>query len=313
MGVENQLKMGWGSVTPTHFFLTRHFLSLLALMIIADLANGQSEAVKEDSSTRVDVYLKDKTKITGRVISRDKKQTIVVTDGYDTLQIPQGDLLAIVHFNEEPLIAHKNLFAYKYFISNSSIPVTKGLWHYSNQDIFFNSLHYGVNKNLTAGLSVSTFVQFYIAPKIKYCLNPDGKHKISINAQYMHLLDWTSSERRTYTFTFAQVLITKGNEENNITVGLGKPIKNDWVSIDYFATLAFTKKISKRSSFISDNSILTSSNNSAVAYLFSAGFRINRKKHAFDLGVFTPPLVFNFSNVIIPIPFLSYSLKLNNH
>lgn len=305
--------MGRDFINSTHFFSPWYLVFLFAIFSIVKISNGQSDHGVQDTVKRVDVYLRDKTKITGVIIWRDKDQTIVVTEKSDTIRVPKRDLLGVVPFNEKLQGQYKNIFAYKYFISNSSIPVEKGSWHYSNQDLFFNSVHYGVNKNLTAGLSVSAFIQFYAAPKIKYCLNPENKYKIALNAQYTHVLDWTSNERSTYTFTFAQVLITNGNEENNITVGLGKPIKNDWVSIDYFATLAFTKRISKRFSFISDNSLLTSSNNSAVAYLFSAGVRINRKNHAFDLGVFTPPLAFNFSNVIIPIPFLSYSLKLNNH
>lgn len=297
----------------TQFFLSRQLVLFFAIVAMVKISNGQSAEHTQDNSKRVDVYLRDKSKISGIVINRDKQQTAIVTEKSDTVLIAQNEILGIVPFNEKLKSIHKNIFAYKYFISSSSIPVEKGSWHFSNQDLFFNSVHYGVNKNLTAGLSVSTFIQFYAAPKIKYCLNPENKYKIALNAQYTHVLDWTSNERSTYTFAFAQVLITKGNEENNITVGLGEPIKNDWVSIDYFATLAFTKKISKRSSFISDNSLMKSSTSSAMAYLFSAGVRINRKNHAFDLGVFTPPLAFNFSNVIIPIPFLSYSLKLNNH
>ena len=161
-------------------------------------------------------------------------------------------------------------------------------------------------------MRLSVFAQFYVSPKIKYCLNPDAKYKIALNAQYMHILDWTSTQLRTYTFSFAQALITKGNEENNVTLGFGKAIQNTWVSVDYFATLAFTKKLSNRLSFVSDNSLLTNGINDARAYLFSAGFKTIRKNHAFDFGIFTPPLSFNFSNVIIPIPFISYSLKLNN-
>ncbi|MCX8491185.1 MAG: hypothetical protein ORN54_08965 [Cyclobacteriaceae bacterium] len=313
MLLEGLIKWDRDRNITTHFFLPFHFVFLWAILTGADVASAQNEPVKQDTSRRVDIYRRDKTKITGWVISLDKTRTVLVTEKSDTIQIPQSDLLALVPFNEKLTITYKNLFAYKYFISSSSIPLEKRVWHYSNQGLFFNSVHYGVNKNLTAGLSVGTFIQFYAAPKIKYCLNPENKYKIALNAQYTHVLDWTSNERSTYTFAFAQVLITKGNEENNITVGLGEPIKNDWVSIDYFATLAFTKKISKRSSFISDNSLMKSSTSSAMAYLFSAGVRINRKNHAFDLGVFTPPLAFNFSNVIIPIPFLSYSLKLNNH
>jgi|688.fasta_scaffold154343_2 hypothetical protein len=313
MQVRGFLKLGRDFINSTHFFSPWHLVFLFAIFSIVKISNGQSDHGVQDTVKRVDVYLRDKTKITGVIIWRDKDQTIVVTEKSDTIRVPKRDLLGVVPFNEKLQGQYKNIFAYKYFISNSSIPVEKGSWHYSNQDLFFNSVHYGVNKNLTAGLSVSAFIQFYAAPKIKYCLNPENKYKIALNAQYTHVLDWTSNERSTYTFTFAQVLITNGNEENNITVGLGKPIKNDWVSIDYFATLAFTKKISKRSSFISDNSLMKSSTSSAMAYLFSAGVRINRKNHAFDLGVFTPPLAFNFSNVIIPIPFLSYSLKLNNH
>lgn len=290
----------------------RFYFVFTVFICLPFIVVAQRPAQSSDTTKLFDVYRKDKTKITGKVISRDKERTVIVTNKTDTISISQNDLLGIVSANDVLETAYTNVFAYKYFISSSALPAQKGEWHYSNQNIFFNSIHYGVSKKLTAGLSICTFIQFYAAPKIKYTFNPNGKYKIAINAQYMRVLDWTSNERNNYHFTFAQALISKGNAENNVTLGFGKAIQNTWVSIDYFATLAFTKKISNRVSFVSDNSLLSSSINYSAAYLFSAGLRVHGKNHAFDLGVFTPPLSFNFSNVVIPIPFLSYSLKLNN-
>lgn len=290
-------------------------MRLFTVLVISFVSSFDSVIAQNntpsDTTNLFDIYRKDKTKIRGKVISRDKEKTVIVTEKNDTISLLQSELLGVVLASNALPNTDKNNFAYKYFISSSSIPVQNNTWHYSNQNLFFNSVHYGISKKLTAGLSVSTFVQFYAAPKIKYCFNPDGKYKIAINAQYMRVVDWTSNEQRTYTFSFAQALITKGNDENNWTLGVGKAFQNTWVNIDYFGTLAFTKKLSYRLSFVSDNSVLSSSINSSLAYLFSAGFRIHRKNHAFDLGVFTPPLSFNFSNVVIPIPFISYSLRVN--
>lgn len=306
MHLKYSLKLGQDKIALTQFF----FIRCTVFQILLIVAFGASVAA-QDTTKVVDVYLKGKEKITGRLISRDKDNVVVVTGKSDTVSVPQNNLLGIVSAGATSPIFYQSNFAYKYFISSSSIPAEKGAWHYSNQNLFFNSIHHGISKNLTAGFSVSTFVQFYAAPKIKYCFNPSGKYKIAINTQYMYMLDWTSNERSKYNYAFVQGLITKGNSENNVTLGAGKAVANTWVSIDYFVTLAFKRKISNRLSFISDNSLLTNKNNSAVAYLFSGGFRIEGKNHAFDLGVFTPPLSFNFSNVVIPIPFLSYSLKVN--
>lgn len=285
-------------------------LSIIFIFYIT--SSTLASAQQADTTKLFDAYRRDKTKVRGKVISRDKEKTVIVTEKNDTISLLQSELPGVVLASNALPNTHKNNFAYKYFISCSAMPMQAKTWHYSNQDLFFNSVHYGFSKKLTAALSVSTFDQFYVAPKIKYCFNPDGKYKIALNAQYMRILDWTSNERKTYTFSFAQALITKGNDENNWTLGVGKAFQNTWVNIDYFGTLAFTKKLSNRLSFVSDNSVLSSSINSSLAYLFSAGFRIHRKSHAFDFGVFTPPLSFNFSNVVIPIPFISYSLKVNN-
>lgn len=159
---------------------------------------------------------------------------------------------------------------------------------------------------------MSTFIDFYVAPKLKFCINPNAKYKVAINTQYIYIIDWHGNEKRKYNFTFVQGLITKGNEENNITLGVGQPLANDWLNINYFITLAFKKKLSNRLSFVSDNLLLTNKNsNTATTYIFSGGFRIDGKNHAFDFGIFTPPLNIGLQNVYIPIPFISYSLRVS--
>lgn len=68
---------------------------------VVKISNGQSKRAVQDTVKRVDVYLRDKTKITGVIIWRDKDQTIVVTEKSDTIRVPKRDLLGVVPFNEK--------------------------------------------------------------------------------------------------------------------------------------------------------------------------------------------------------------------
>jgi hypothetical protein len=282
------------------------------LCVVIQSATAQDVRDSSRANNEWDVYLNDHSKIRAKIISREKGQLKIVTQQEDTVTLTEDKLLGVVSAGDQLKKIHQTLFSHRYFISPSSIPAKLGAFYYSNQDLFFNSVHYGFSKRLTAGLTVAPFVQLYTIPKIKYCFNPEGRLKFAINAAYVHVYDyglWGEGGRQQ-GFGYMQALVTSGTADNNFTIGVGKAVINTWTNIDYIISFAWQKKLSGEVSFITDNNLLYSQKGS-FGYIVSAGFRVNSNYHSFDFSMVTLPREANRNDRIIPIPVISYSLQIN--
>lgn len=264
---------------------------------------------------KVTVYLKDGKKISGNLVSRNKSETVIVTKTSDTIFFAQAKVLAVV--NEKttalPQNIFENQFEYRYFLFQSAVPVVKKRWNYSNQFILINNFNYGISNRLSAGVSFFTLdPSALVSPKMKFCFNPNSDIKFSISAQHLYIRIWTSDRGNVgYNLGYIQALLTKGNSQNNLTLGVGKFISQSGIQQGYIGTIALTKRISNKTSFITENNLLIGYDSRVTVGLLSAGVRFNRKMHAFDLGVFAPALIDNFQLSRIVLPFISYNLRIN--
>ncbi|MBS1951375.1 MAG: hypothetical protein OJF59_003232 [Cytophagales bacterium] len=81
----------------------------------------------------------------------------------------------------------------------------------------------------------------------------------------------------------------------------------------YLVTLGLTKKLSPGVSMVSENNFIVNSPNFSTNVLgfISLGLRLGKRRHNFDLAVFTISNLFDGTlSGIIPIPFIGYNLKI---
>ena len=291
-------------------------MTRLVLLLLLILPSAHLQAQNTDSTqSNVVFILKNGQTITGRILSLKKQNYLIKTQTTDTLMISMDQVRSVSVVGLSGSGYFEPLFPFKYFLFNSAIPLQRKTWYYTNQYVFFNSINYGISKNWSTGIAFLSFnPPTFISPKIRYTFNPESRLKIGLGVQYFMIRVYeTGAGNVFYHYGLAQALATYGNSQNNFTLGAGKFISPDGVYKGYVVLIAVTKKISQHISFISENNFVVGSLNfSENGFgLLSGGIRIHAKKHAFEMGAFTPAVI-QGGNIdrTIALPFAGYNLKL---
>jgi hypothetical protein len=203
----------------------------------------------------------------------------------------------------------------------------KGRFYYRNTWLLLNEFQYGITRNWSVGARFTTPIPYLVladgyygtgrytqtesqlVTKLSVPLGP--RFRLGLNATYQ------PDTRKIYPsrpgiWTF-QALATIGSSQRNVTVGYGIVVpKTKLIYYAYqsvfssaapqysysylpnrsFLTLGISQKIAPGLTFISDNSINLGrqngyNDNSSGRASVSAALRIDRRRHSFDLGVFS--------------------------
>ena len=183
----------------------------------------------------------------------------------------------------------------------------KGHLYYRNTLLFLNELHYGLTRNLSVGvngnlnpidflsangarerlLGVAT-VRFF--SKLTF---PIGEQfRFGVNAIYQ-------PRQKGQLFRLDQQIVLQGlmsfgNAERNATLGYGLRFFPDYTvyTKGTYITAGVMHKIGRNLTFLSDNTFYLNPFAFSGAYSgniaeLSAALRLNRQRHAFDLGLFS--------------------------
>lgn len=294
---------------------------LLTILIFTTSASySQSEVIEPDTViTPVQIILTNGKKIEGIILTKARDFFTIKTMDSDTLQIATRRIVGIIPLATENQIQKSDLpqfesqFDFKYFLFNTAIPVGEKKWVYSNQYVVISNVNYGISKKLSAGISFFTFNPAALfSPKLKFTFNPEAKIKVAITAQYLYAqIRKSNSVYENFNYGFLQASVTKVNPKSNFTLSIGKSISKSGIEQGYVATIGLSKRIAPKLSIISENNLLIGTDIKFTLGLLSIGFRIDRKKHAFDLGIFAPAIIDQLNVSPRPLPFISYNLKLN--
>ncbi|AUD03850.1 hypothetical protein [Spirosoma pollinicola] len=224
----------------------------------------------------------------------------------------------------------------------------KGRFYYRNTLVVLNEFGYGITRNWSVGASFITPIT-YVALVNFYALNgflpnnsqlftklsvPLGnRFRVGLNVKYLDRYANTSSKRGPLTY---QLLTSIGSNQRNVTLGFGltdrgkqryyvysgvyPPSSPAYVDVHIpnqsFLTLGIMQKVSPYLTLISDNRINLGTNQ----YIYDDGservstsfaFRLDRRRHAFDLGfyglIYRNTDQWNGKQVRI-LPYLGYSV-----
>ncbi|WP_020603087.1 hypothetical protein [Spirosoma spitsbergense] len=223
----------------------------------------------------------------------------------------------------------------------------KGRFYYRNTLAVLNEFDYGITRNWSIGASFITPVT-YLALVNFYALNgflPNNSRlftkvsvplgdgfRLGINVDYQDR-PYSSINRGTLTY---QVLATIGSSQRNVTVGAGlidrgnrryyvaqppysstlPAYVDEHIPNQLFLTLGIMQKVGPGLTLISDNRINPGPYNSfyydnSERVSLSFAFRIDRRRHAFDLGLYS--LVYRndaslYNAQVRFLPYLGYNL-----
>ncbi len=243
--------------------------------------------------------------------------------------------------------AFTNRFSPWLLTGQTAYNAEKGRFYYRNTLAVLNEFDYGITRNWSIGASFITPVT-YLALANFYALNgflptysrlftkvsvPLGERfRVGINVDYQDR-PYSSINRGTLTY---QALVTIGSSQRNVTVGAGLTDRgkrryyvaqppysstlpayvDEHIPDQLFLTLGIMQKVGPGLTLISDNRINPGpyklyyyDNTERVSLSFA--LRIDRRRHAFDLGVYSLVYRSNASlsnNQVRFLPYLGYNL-----
>ncbi len=261
------------------------------------------------------VFLKDGTQLRGELIRQDSIEAVIRTSNLGEVRLKSEQIVRLEQVDARiEGEVYPNLFPQTMRVAPTAFSAEKKRVYFRNYLLYFSQFEYGISDNWSVGTTFFTFAPtnlFSLNTKVSF---PVSKQvRLGINAQYAGLRfdDFLLNNGLYADIGYLQGIVTTGDRQNNTTYGLGWSIANGDVSRNFVGTFGLVRKVSSKLTFITENFVLFGSRNATFASLLSAGIRFDRRRHAFDLAVYTP-LVFerNSRATFTFAPFASYHLRL---
>lgn len=205
--------------------------------------------------------------------------------------------------------------ATRYFFAPSARCLKAGEWYYQNTYLVLNSVNVGISNNFSMGGGfelITTFSKESTSPI--YLLTPKIGFKAGKNlhlgggALYASL----PTDNQTTSVTVPYALVTAGNDNNNLTLGLGHLFANfgnenepsAFSENNTIITCSGMYRIAKKTSLVSENWFVI--NNEAQG-VYSYGIRFFGEKLTVDLAFINNSEIVEF--LFIGIPYVDFLVK----
>lgn len=261
------------------------------------------------------VVLKDGTQLRGELIRQDSVEAVIRTGNLGEVRLRSEQIVRLEQVEARTQgEVYPNLFSQTMRLAPTAFSAEKKRVYFRNYLLYFSQFEYGITDHWSVGTTFFTFAPtnlFSLNTKVSF---PVGDRvRLGINAQYAGLRfdDFLLNNGLYADIGYLQGIVTTGDRQNNTTYGLGWSIADGDVSRNFVGTFGLVRKVSAKLTFMTENFVLFGNRDGTFASLLSAGIRFDRRRHAFDLAVYTP-LVFerNTSATFTLAPFASYHLRL---
>jgi hypothetical protein len=298
------------------------------LLIIACLLLGATSIInaqdyfKKDTIKTVDnvfiIRLKDGTRLKGRIMEQNTEQSKIQTQNMGLVTVAANQIVSMELDKNQvggdnPY--YENRFIDRMHITPTAFPMTKGDVDYHNYYLYYNEVSVAVGSRISVGFG--TAIIPFVSINSVFPYNLKAKATL-ISTENIH-------------FSVSGYLIGAGNSHTTLiipTLSIGK--KESFFNIaplfytgnnysgSFGLSVGYMKKTSPNLTFFSENFLAIGTANEK-ANSVGAGFRFDRKRHAFDLSLNL--LIVNSRNYysssysrsvnIIPGPSVGYHLKLS--
>jgi hypothetical protein len=297
-------------------------LLFVCLFLGINLVNAQEVYFKKDSTQNVEnvyiIKLKDGTRLKGKIIEQNTEQSKIQTLNMGLVTIQANQIVSMEldknqTFSENPY--YENRFLDRAHFMPTAFPMKKGDIDYHNYYLYYNEFSFALGGRVSIG--AGTAIIPFVAINEMFTYNLKAKVTL-VSAEKLHL-------------SVSGYLIGAGDSHTRVfipTISIGK--KESFFSISpllYSGTrtsgsfglaMSYVKKTAPNLTFFTENFFGLGTNEDKANSL-GAGFRFDRKRHAFDLSL--NMAIFNekrysFSGStsslkISPFPSVGYHLKLS--
>ncbi|MCX6215955.1 hypothetical protein [Spirosoma sp.] len=275
---------------------------------VVRISSSRPDAPTGSDQTHTTVFLlKDGTRFSGKFVRQDNTM-ITVRKSNGQLTYFEPELLARVDSSGLDTGAtaltdlprtFQNRFSPWLLTGNTAFNAEKGRVYYRNTFLILNELQYGLTRNLSLGASVNPFYGSYspsaFSPR-ETVLGPtirlSGKLTFPIGEQFRFGINTVYQPRQKgFFYQIAQQLVIQGlmsfgDSQRNATLGYGLRIFPDYTSSNKIPviTVGVMHQLSRNLTFLSDNTFYLNAYYGNSSADLSVALRLNRKRHAFDLG-----------------------------
>lgn len=263
--------------------------------------------------------LKDGFETVCQFIESDSVSANFRTKLISRLEIPLQNIKQVDVLNSRNYIGGEYWFANpnatRYFFAPSAICLKPGEWYYQNTYLVLNSVNVGISKNFSMGGGfelITTFSKESTSPI--YLLTP----KLGFKAgELLHLgggVLYASlpSDSQSTNLTVAYGLVTAGNDNNNLTLGLGHLFAkfgnenelNAFADHNTVITCSGMYRIAKKTSLVSENWLIIDEEAHGI---YSYGIRFFGEKLTVDLAFINNSDIIEF--LFIGIPYVDFLVK----
>lgn len=297
-------------------FLRCSYLLLFFLLISGTGAVAQVDTTKRDQNLilgkRIIIETKDGSVIQGRFMGYTDDGIRVVTESTGEFVVLKSHITWMKVVEEDLYKEGKYWFenpnSTRYLFSQSAYSLKKGEAYFQNTYLVLNSVYYGITDNLTIGggfelmSALSGNPVFFINPK--YSFRISDKLRAGIAALYV---DASSRSSRVFSgISIGYGILTYGNTDDNITLGVGYGFVEQELANRPVFTLSGMKRLDSRIALVSENWIIPRENYYGV---YSYGLRFMGKKLTVDLALLNNPDITN-RFLAIGFPYLDFIIKL---
>jgi len=247
----------------------------------AQMDSSARVRAEADSST-VRVTLKDGSSLNGRVVEKDSSHLIILGDGGMKSDIPRSNISSIEELVAGPHGSYIRLDpnVSRLFFAPTGRAIAQGSGYFSDYELFFPFLAYGVTDFLTVsgGFSLIPFASnelFYFSGKVRVL--HAAPLDLSLGYLLVGLPGFFSTQFSTFSLPFASA--TVGSDLTSLTLGYGEPLN---ISSSGIMMIGGEAQISNSVAFLSENWVPIAGG--GVVYSF--GVRFFGDHLAADFGLF---------------------------
>lgn len=261
---------------------------------------------------------RDGSQIEGNYVRRDSTMiTVRKRNGQLTYFEPEllvrVDSVRAEQASFRPRVINRETFANRFspwlLTGQTAYNAEKGRLYYRNTLLILNELDYGITRNWSVGINTNPFFasiqptnsarESVIGANVRF----SSKFTVPIGEEFRFGVNATYQPKQTgYYYAFDQQVILNGvlsfgSSQRNATLGYGMQLHPDGYSNDLkFITAGVMHKLSRSLTFVSDNTFYLNPYYSGSSAILSVALRIDRRRHAFDLGAFSSIYPYRFYN-----------------
>ena len=284
------------------------------LLIVCFSALCQTALSQE--ARRVQVQTSQDRTFIGTLQSESPQEIILLTESLGEVAIPKLNILSITDIAEGEVVSNegKNAQPSRYFFAPSGFQLPKGEGYYQNTLVLYNQFSYGISDHVTIGVPIVIPFLGGISVKVGTQLgsaNEEG-HSLHSSAGVLYLVPITGNTSIGGGIAFAN--LSYGDENNNITFGLGQAFANSGSDVQDLSespliNLGGMLKVGRRKWVMSENYFSLGGPTTDAQSLLSLGIRAGRPN---DSGALWDIALITDGNVIFPSVGVTVPFSRNN-